>query len=64
MDANMVAELKAVSNYIRETRIQLGELEAIKRLLGCAETLDGMAGRMEAALAEEKQNEADNQQRI
>lgn len=64
MDANMVAELRAVSNYIRETKIQLGELEAIKRLLGCAETLDAMADRMEAALAEEKQNEDNNQQRI
>ena len=62
MDKSMITELKAVSNYIRETRIQLGELEAIKRLLGCAETLDAMADRMEAALAEEeKQNEADNQ---
>ena len=62
MDESMIAELRAVADYIRETRIQLGELEAIKRLLGCAETLDGMAGRMEAALTEEeKQNEADNQ---
>lgn len=62
MDAGMITELRAVADYIRETRIPMGELEAIKRLLGCAETLDGLAGRMEAALAkEEKQNEAEHQ---
>lgn len=38
-----ISELKAYAEYLRRTRLPIGEKESIERLLNCAMCLDGLA---------------------
>lgn len=62
MEETVIRRIKAVADYIRDTKISVGDVDTIKRLLGCAETLEGLAEEMAAQLAEGvEKNEADHQ---
>lgn len=53
MDKQMISNrLKAYADFLRKTRLALGELEAIERLNGCANSLEQMAKEL---LEEEKE---------
>lgn len=57
MDNQKIAsELKAYAEYLRRTRLPVGEKEAIERLLNCALCIEKLAKELEA-------NETDHQQR-
>lgn len=56
MDVQKIAdELKAYAEYLRRTRLPVGEKEAVERLLNCSFCLEKLAKELES-------NEADNQQ--
>ena len=46
-------KLKAYADFLRKTRVQIGEVETIERLNACANSLDKMANE----LAEEESKE-------
>lgn len=46
--------LQSVAEYLKSTKIPVGELEAIKRILGCVSTLENLAEEL-------KNDETDNQ---
>ncbi|MBR5874485.1 MAG: hypothetical protein IKY90_07135 [Oscillospiraceae bacterium] len=48
-------ELKAYAEYLRRTRLPVGEKEAIERILNCSVCLEKLAKELE-------EDEADNQQ--
>lgn len=47
MDQQTIAKIRACAQYLRETRLPIGELEAIDRLLGCVQTLETIAKEMD-----------------
>lgn len=56
MDKQKVSnELKAYAEYLRRTRLPVGEKEAIERVINCALCLDKLAKELE-------EDETDNQQ--
>lgn len=49
MDKQKIAEeLKAYAEYLRRTRLPVGEKEAVERLLNCSICLDKLAKELEA----------------
>lgn len=44
----IVGELKAYAEYLRRTRLPVGEKEAVERLLNCSICLDKLAKELEA----------------
>ena len=39
----IISKIQSVSEYLKATRIPIGETEAIKRILGCVTTLENLA---------------------
>lgn len=52
--STIIDKLEGVAAYLKATKIHVGELEAIKRILGCVTTLENLA-------VELKNDETDNQ---
>lgn len=50
----IISNLQGVAEYLKATKIPVGELEAIKRILGCVSTLENL-------VEELKNDETDNQ---
>lgn len=52
-----VAELRAYAEYLRRTRLPVGEKEAIERLLNCSLRLDKLAKELQEDEADHQQGE-------
>lgn len=50
----IISNLQSVAEYLKATKIPVGELDAIKRILGCVSTLENLAEEL-------KNDETDNQ---
>lgn len=58
----IVNKLRTAAEYLKGTRICIGEKDAIERLLGCALALENLAADIEAEeVKEAKPDEADHQ---
>lgn len=55
--SNIVTKLQSVSEYLKATKIQVGELEAIKRILGCVTILEKLAEEIKNSEADNKNEE-------
>ena len=54
---SIINTLEGVAVYLKATRIQISEVEAIKRLLGCAETLENLAAELRNSETDNKDEE-------
>ena len=52
-----ISELNAYAEYLRRTRLPVGEKEAIERLLNCAICIEKLAKELEADETDHKQGE-------
>jgi hypothetical protein len=55
--SNIVTKLQSVSEYLKATKIPVGETDAIKRILGCVSILEKLAVEIQNSETDNKDEE-------